>query len=566
MTKMRCVIFNSVKWVVFTLFLQVRQHRCQSTADFCFRRLEHLGNLKLEWMVDSAKEIITFDIVIEAKQRFGIGFSATENLSMSDFVFCATHENGSRYLLDATIHVDGESVSFRGDVQQDYHLINTVRYGKYDIVQFSRKWNTSDVNDFPFNLNLAHVVWLNAASLETSTVKDFEIFKIYLLDPSSPQNDASLKTWKTFRYMKIPTRTTSYWCTVHKPELTLKQKHHVVGFKTQFSNDAAKRHTHHIVLYKCNPTSPSFNAKATFDHLANGDGDECYYTKQQKIPVNYCRALMYVWAYGGKDFYLPSNAGFPIGESEDEYYLLETHYDNPESLSNLEFGVGLELFYTDTLRSHDAGLFMTGYDISPSLILPPKSEDVMISGHCASYCTRKFIPNSGINIFSALLHSHMSGRKMRLYHTNENKSMSRVIYDDNYKFDFQQTRLLHNERKLSRGDNLIMQCYYNTKWKNGTTFGGFSTRDEMCLAFIWYYPKIPNFNACVSGLSLESTLKNFGIENVMLDSSKDVWEWVVTKPINFANRTLQDVMDNEISWDDNNQSNLYQMAHQENSC
>lgn len=46
----------------------------------------------------------------------------------------------------------------------------------------------------------------------------------------------------------------------------------------------------------------------------------------------------------------PDNAGVPIGEDENEYYMTEIHYDNPKKLAGLHVHSGMEMYYTDQLR------------------------------------------------------------------------------------------------------------------------------------------------------------------------------------------------------------------------
>lgn len=60
-----------------------------------------------------------------------------------------------------------------------------------------------------------------------------------------------------------------------------------------------------------------------------------------------------------------------------------------------------------------------------------------------------------------------------------------------------------------------VDCEYDNTWHNGTTVGGYSTRQEMCIAFILYYNKI-DFSVCNSEIISESARRRFlaGIGNV----------------------------------------------------
>jgi len=48
--------------------------------------------------------------------------------------------------------------------------------------------------------------------------------------------------------------------------------------------------------------------------------------------------------------HMPEGIGFPIGENGKEYYLMETHLDNPLSAAGIFFETGFEVFHTANLR------------------------------------------------------------------------------------------------------------------------------------------------------------------------------------------------------------------------
>jgi len=60
---------------------------------------------------------------------------------------------------------------------------------------------------------------------------------------------------------------------------------------------------------------------------------------------------------------------------------------------------------------------------------------------------------------------------------------------------------LQQERLVLPGDSFQTQCVYNTMDRQGNTYMGLSTQDEMCLAYVIYYPRIENITgeACMYG-------------------------------------------------------------------
>ena len=49
---------------------------------------------------------------------------------------------------------------------------------------------------------------------------------------------------------------------------------------------------------------------------------------------------------------------------------------------------GIRLYYTDILRKHDGGVFVTGTVVSPLSIIPPYQEAYKTAGYCDRYCTK----------------------------------------------------------------------------------------------------------------------------------------------------------------------------------
>lgn len=65
-------------------------------------------------------------------------------------------------------------------------------------------------------------------------------------------------------------------------------------------------------------------------------------------------------------FEYPADVGYPLESGRDRFYMLETHYNDPMPLMDLESlgpaadNSGLRLHYTSVLRAHDAGILSIG--------------------------------------------------------------------------------------------------------------------------------------------------------------------------------------------------------------
>lgn len=156
----------------------------------------------------------------------------------------------------------------------------------------------------------------------------------------------------------------------------------------------------------------------------------------------------------------PPHVGQPLGNSQDEYYLLQIHFDNPDIRTGVTVNVSLDMFYTSQLRPNDGGLLMLRHEspgLTPSLLIPPSSIDHKVYGMCGSECTRQIFPRGGIKFYAMLLHSHNAGRELRLQHFRGHRELPYVISDDNYSFNYQQWRVLTREVRVLPGDQLVVR-------------------------------------------------------------------------------------------------------------
>ncbi|XP_068720685.1 DBH-like monooxygenase protein 2 homolog [Montipora capricornis] len=117
------------------------------------------------------------------------------------------------------------------------------------------------------------------------------------------------------------------------------------------------------------------------------------------------------------------------------------------------------------------------------------------------FCLKGFkgskLPEGGINVFASLPHTHLTGRKIFLRHIRNEVELPEITKDYHYDFNFQEVQTLPKEVHIAPGDALINVCVYDSTDRNDFTRGGLGTRDEMCLSFLFYYPKV-NTSSCLS--------------------------------------------------------------------
>ncbi|CAG7820541.1 unnamed protein product, partial [Allacma fusca] len=212
---------------------------------------------------------------------------------------------------------------------------------------------------------------------------------------------------------------------------------------------------------------------------------------------------------------------------------------------------GVEVYTTTNLRKHEAGIIRMGYETDIGLMIPPNTSNYIIAGHCSGICIENRLPEEGINVFTLILHSHLAGRKMKLRQFRNGFELPWWAYDNNYDFNFQQNRILPEHKQIFKGDHLTFECTDDSSDRSPpeAILGGLSTRREMCLAFVMYYPRISSFDNCGSHFGEEQALlTKLGIEK--MQPINDFWDKLVTAPPKYANKLYSDVLSKEIPWND----------------
>jgi len=61
---------------------------------------------------------------------------------------------------------------------------------------------------------------------------------------------------------------------------------------------------------------------------------------------------------------------------------------------------------------------------------------------------------------------------------------------------------------------IFTECTYDSSWTGGSiVIGGHSTREEMCQAFLWYWPKMEDLDVCGSSYPFLDSFTDLGITN-----------------------------------------------------
>ncbi|CAL4081006.1 unnamed protein product, partial [Meganyctiphanes norvegica] len=389
--------------------------------------------------------------------------------------------------------------------------------------------------------------------------------------------------------LQLTTIRHSLWCQISPTSNPQKRKPTNNEF-TQYIpivREKNIKYVHHIIMYQCHMPE----SEKIYDKFVKAKGAQCH---SANMPVSWraCSTPLISWAVGSEGGFLPDHVGYPLGEEYGgaNYFMLELHYNNPSFDAEVVDDSGLRIYHTDVLREHDAGTFVIGHSVHPMFIPPQRIWNTV--GYCSSECTEQTIPSRGINVFSALLHTHLLGTRIKLRQIRDGKELPNILKDDNYDFNYQEARWLKPEMKILPGDFFLNECVYDSKSRPNITFGGFSTQEEMCITFLSYYPKI-NLAMCGSEPTRENLFDHFGIEELYqqpdwgsngnntdpaqledrllarmlyndtftgeeVSLAKFLQYEVIKKPFHLQNKTFYDVLTNRSEWSNEKKVDAFQ--------
>ncbi|XP_017756157.1 PREDICTED: MOXD1 homolog 2-like [Eufriesea mexicana] len=483
---------------------------------------------------------VMFEIQVKTLGYVGLGFTRDDGSIGADMVIGWVDNNGQLHLQDR--HVKNSSKDPQMDSSQDYCLLLGYENKTHTVLRFSRRYDTCDPRDLKITNDTMQVVWQYHVEEPVSAagvLPDHDAVRgsrpLYLVQrdaqprPSSRNEEAGspLQTWDILnQQVHLPTEhDTLHWCRILRMP-NIDRKHHVVKYEPVIP-PGSYDYLHHMTLYECRAD------EAQLESAAKTPGSVCYQPNQ---PSPLCNTIAAIWSLGSEGFNYPPEAGYALDpHAGPRYYMLETHYTNPQKDAFITDSSGLRLYYTDRLRTHDAGILSIGIDPNWRHIIPPGQPEVVSEGHCISDCTGHTIPNSGINVFAVIMHTHQLGRKVRLRQIRSGEELPPIASDTNYDPSYQEYRKLQKPVRVYPGDHLVAECTYSSKSRQAITLGGPTTKEETCLVSALYYPRI-ELSLCYSLPSLPTVLQSLGIQKLMQGHSPVK----IQEPPELSGMTLED--------------------------
>ncbi|CAG0900730.1 unnamed protein product [Darwinula stevensoni] len=443
--------------------------------------LDPEGKVHLAWTPDLDAKVIEFEYTVQTLGWIGLGFSPTGGMRDSD-VITAWVKDGQIFFADRHVPVDHELP--RVDDVPNYNLISAVETGTATVIRFTREFDTCDLDqDYFITGDTVRVIFAYGDADPEGEDPYYHgsnrgTKSIYLLDPPLGEipDDPSIKEWIVTTKIVLPAMDTTYWCKIHKAPV-LDTTHHVIGYKPHVK-PGNERYVHHLQFFGCNVAKEQ---EAMFDSWAEQEGVVCD-GPDHPLEWRKCRSLL-------GDAY-PENVGYVLPAS-GTYFMMEMHYDNPELVSGVQEDSGIKIYYTDVLRPLEMATVQVGAQVEPTQITPARQSLFYNIGHCSPSCTQATLPTEGIHVFAGILHSHW------------------------------------------------IECDFDSSDRDSVTIGGFKTTDEMCLAFLQYYPA-QNIASCLSVPDYDAIKNLFGITDLWFNP--ETYEYMVSE-----NQTIIDYL-NEFDW------------------
>ncbi|XP_073979777.1 MOXD1 homolog 1-like isoform X2 [Rhodnius prolixus] len=406
-------------------------------------------------------------------------------------------------------HRTGAEDSPVEDPFQNYRLLQSRQNNTHTVIKFSRLWDTCDrEGDVIIGNGTVKLMWSVGSADPKRTgwsgvgwrgPKSLHISAPPLLKPE----EAKIFWDVLAQDFTVPDSSISfYWCKIYKIPF-LDEKHHIIGYTPQIESGHEKL-IEHMLLYECLGGSE-------FEIFGSHPGAPCRSAAAPKQWTS-CSTPIVSWATGSTGEFFPSSVGLPMAEGEGKatYFMLEIHYENP-SLMKVKDNSGLRIYYTPLLRPFDGSILTVGVAPSSLQIVPPIQRKFSNVGYCDHQCTNLMFPESGIKVVSVVFHTHSAGRQVRLRHVREGKELAVIAEDNYYDPGYQQSIRILGETVILPRDDIITECSYNTQNRTKITLGGYTLKEETCLAYLLYYPRTA-LSSCTSTTAVDFFFGAFGIK------------------------------------------------------
>ncbi|PAA48289.1 hypothetical protein BOX15_Mlig033238g2 [Macrostomum lignano] len=459
------------------------------------------GGCQLSWNFNWRANFIVFNVEVpQGTTVVGLGFSDRGKVEGADFGI--VYIDASELLTIADFRVT-EDKTLKRQPKSEYELKAWDTDGKTIVLTILRPIRPKELTFYKIDRGTTHLLFFKSPfvwdRLQDYDVSEHLVQLIKSQLPIPPPQPDTKQMEVRVSGVQVPSSETTYWCRVVRlPEM--REQHHIIGYEPVISK-GSEGLVHHLEVFLCVEDLPE--SVRDYDAPCNSE--------TKPLGMTSCRKVIGAWAMGATGIFYPSEAGLPIGgrsgRSGTQYAVIELHYNNAAGKSGLVDSSGLRFYLTRRLRKFDVGIIELGLDYLPYSAVPPGEPRFELTGFCLPKCTNEGLPPDGIKIFASQLHTHTTGVRVKTIH-HRPRHFVRVLNDDkHYSPHFQEIRLLPEPIRVLPGDALVTTCTFDTSKRRNVTLGGLSINNEMCLNYVFYYPK-SQLELCKSIVS-DNTLDRF---------------------------------------------------------
>ncbi|CAF1402975.1 unnamed protein product, partial [Didymodactylos carnosus] len=419
----------------------------------------------LWWTINEDEQEITFELHIKTTGWVALGISPAGGMNGADIGLGWVDQQGQVHFQDR--YAMGTWQPIIDNTTTDWFALRGREENGWTAIQFKRSLDTCDEMDVAIKSGTNNL-----------------IFAYGLVDPDMSQSGGLIYYHENRRGSRIiPLRSYS------NPPPDSKFSHlDYVEFKLSDQIVPALESSYHCKIFKvptdllqrrhaiAHRTIIEPNNRDLVHHFGLLECDPTAVFDDNNLPNGICDDIIQsifpcftnvasIWAVGGDEMMeYPEIGGYPIGgDFEIKYYMLQMHYDNPKLTPNRRDSSGVRFYLGNELRQHELSYLSIGAEVSYSAIaIPPGIDRFLLDCYCSSEATQ--------------------------------------------------------------GDELATRCVYSTTDKSIITLGGERTKDEMCLHYFLYYPRMKTFPSCLSSNSPEAWTKIMNISKSTFDNEKlGIW-------------------------------------------
>lgn len=296
------------------------------------------------------------------------------------------------------------------------------------------------------------------------------------------------------------------------------QQRFITAFEPLFEPQSASTLTRHMFVYEC-----SGNRLFDSEMLSCSSKD-----------MLRCFNLVATWSKGSRGFVYPDNVGYPL-EGSGLYFIEVYHEQNKLNEMKVVDKAGFKFHTTSTKRKHEAGLLNVGIQPGWTHIIPPGLKKVTSVGYCTSQCTREAFSPEGISVVGVHVQTNEMGKSIKVGLVRNGTELQPITRDRFVDSAYLEYRTFENSVRVLPGDDLMVECSYNSLDKSKLTLGGFETQQEVCQATLIYYPRQEKLTMCQS----KPKTKNF-LKALSIDKLQNIPPFAIELPEKYAGKTLEE--------------------------